>query len=494
MIFPANSPLDQFINLTPVDDSVADGNKTVTFKLAYPGNNASVGVNSQFVVTITNADTLYINMPEATETVQKTAGVVNVPVTLNLTSTDTTSVQVSLGPATTGVQGTDFAFDDTTITWLPGTRGTILVPITVIDNQVLETDKLVQLQLTNPTNDAIIENGDFDLTILEVHDTTATTLQFLEADTTVALGSGWVNFVFEINNPSGAPDTFALIADGNQSTAIPGYGYGYDYYFTNQQFSGNYFPAGITYDTLSVYIDQNALVSPTVKVVFRFVDLGSNIRVVPDSVFTMYITNTNQFEVTFAGAGYSYPNDTPLVEVPVALTTFSPFPTTADVTLAPGSAVRGVDFNFTDTTVVFPAFSTDTQGVWVQIIPNSNIEPNKQINFNLSNPTNNAIPGITGYTLTIINDDSIVQGIITVDEQAGFTLFPNPVTNSLNVQSATELSEVSIADVTGNVIYDTQHLSAGVHTIDVSKFSAGIYFITAKFEGSRATKRFVKID
>src|SRR6185295_6389511 len=115
-----------------------------------------------------------------------------------------------------------------------------------------------------------------------------------------------------------------------------------------------------------------------------------NCVVVADSVYTLYIKNNNKYVVSFLGAGFSYVKDTSLVEIKLTISTMAPFPISANVSLATGSAVYGQDYTFTDTTVTFPAFSTDTQGVWVNLIPNSINGPNRQINFNLTNPTNGA--------------------------------------------------------------------------------------------------------
>ena len=298
------------------------------------------------------------------------------------------------------------------------------------------------------------------------------------------------NIVVEVNNPT--PDTvhFYIAADASLSTAQEGYGY--DYVFTNQQTIS---PPGITYDTLRpLFIFPRPEITPTKTIVFRFINLPVNMKAVPDSVFTLYLTNNNKFVVSFLGAGYSYPKGSGFVKIPLVASTYSSQPTTVDVTLSIGNAIKGQDFLFNDTTVTFPAFSLDTQGVWVNILNNDVYQSNKQVNFDLSNLTNGAAMGINAFTLTIINNDSLAGGVPESELDANFKLFPNPVADQLVVHGETDLRNVQITDIVGHVISSLGTLVKGTNSINVSQLSRGTYFLCSGKNAAILRQRFVKVE
>ena len=163
-----------------------------------------------------------------------------------------------------------------------------------------------------------------------------------------------------------------------------------------------------------------------------------------------------------------------------------------NVSLAAGSATKPADFIFNDTTVTFLPNSSDTQAVWITIIDDNILEVNEQINLNLSSPTSGAVLGINAYTLTIIDND--LSGIRETDFEANVKLYPNPVSNLLAIETSVELPSVVVTDVTGKVVLTPGTLGIGVHHINVSELSAGMYFVALQSEGQILSKRFVKAD
>ncbi len=313
--------------------------------------------------------------------------------------------------------------------------------------------------------------------------------KFTRLSDTVDQMAGIIPVVAEIYNPTADSFTFIIYANQSASTAIQGNGN--DYIYVNKEFKNG---PGITRDTVYINVLQNQLISATKKVVMGFINLPANAEIIPDSTYTLYITNNNVLMVSFLGAAYSFSKDTPLVEVKVVLSTYWPQLVTANVTLAPGSAVYGTDYLFNDTTVVFPPYSSDTQGVWVTIINNNIYESNKQINFNLTNPTGGAILGTSGFTLTIINNDSIGTAVPLIDFENGLKVFPNPASNQLNVQSEKILNRVEIRDMLGNVAVSTGNLMAGKNNVNISMLPSGMYFISILSEDKIYSRPFIKSE
>jgi hypothetical protein len=53
---------------------------------------------------------------------------------------------------------------------------------------------------------------------------------------------------------------------------------------------------------------------------------------------------------------------------------------------------------------------------------------------------------------------------------------------------------VKVFTITGELIYDSRATNDTQVTVDVTRFSAGTYFITIQLDTDNITKRFVKID
>ncbi len=79
------------------------------------------------------------------------------------------------------------------------------------------------------------------------------------------------------------------------------------------------------------------------------------------------------------------------------------------------------------------------------------------------------------------------------DGHKGLTIFPNPTHSFLNVTNRTNLKAISIADITGKVVYMSKVIEAKTFKLDMSKFNTGVYFITIKVEtGEHITKKIIK--
>jgi len=71
------------------------------------------------------------------------------------------------------------------------------------------------------------------------------------------------------------------------------------------------------------------------------------------------------------------------------------------------------------------------------------------------------------------------------------TLYPNPATNTLNIESSTKFSQLLISDVLGNEIIKQQIYNHAV-SVDVSGLGKGLYFVKMVGEKRFVVKRFLK--
>jgi hypothetical protein len=112
---------------------------------------------------------------------------------------------------------------------------------------------------------------------------------------------------------------------------------------------------------------------------------------------------------------------------------------------------------------------------------------------NATAATNNETPysnwGIEGNNF-VFSEDCSTLGVAEQDV-VSITLYPNPIQDQLFIKTKNSLQTATIFSVTGQVvsIYDM----ANATTINTSKLSQGLYFITIEdIEGNNVTKRFVK--
>jgi len=129
-------------------------------------------------------------------------------------------------------------------------------------------------------------------------------------------------------------------------------------------------------------------------------------------------------------------------------------------------------------------------------------------NFNLDgdsdtlrfNPNQPPIYGSpTTYAYYYIDDvyvvalDSVPSGVgINEVEELGFTVYPNPATEILNIKSAKQLVGVRVLDMRGRRVY-AENIAATTLEVDLKSIQTGIYMLEVTDEdGCKATERFIK--
>lgn len=92
-----------------------------------------------------------------------------------------------------------------------------------------------------------------------------------------------------------------------------------------------------------------------------------------------------------------------------------------------------------------------------------------------------------GYSVRCINKSQNL-GVDLVNKVNDLKISPNPTDKFINVQSSQEISNIKIINTNGQVVLETK-----TTTINVEKFSAGIYFMTIELKnGGTENKKFIK--
>lgn len=70
----------------------------------------------------------------------------------------------------------------------------------------------------------------------------------------------------------------------------------------------------------------------------------------------------------------------------------------------------------------------------------------------------------------------------------GFKIYPNPVSNSLNITATSTIDKVELYSVLGQKVYETSSTSS----IDISSFDSGVYFVQIYSGNNSITKKIIK--
>lgn len=102
---------------------------------------------------------------------------------------------------------------------------------------------------------------------------------------------------------------------------------------------------------------------------------------------------------------------------------------------------------------------------------------------------------IHGWTTLAKNNH--LSNIASVNKRSGMAnnlqLYPNPANNLLYVQFEADLNNlISITDVSGRLVYQSNIMQQSLHPIDVSQLKPGIYTLTISNASVTGTQKFIK--
>jgi hypothetical protein len=83
-----------------------------------------------------------------------------------------------------------------------------------------------------------------------------------------------------------------------------------------------------------------------------------------------------------------------------------------------------------------------------------------------------------------------------VNGESGFTIYPNPANDKLNIQINSQLLSplsflLTITDLEGRIIYSSE-LNSPTTEINISDFASGMYFVKVYIDGKELTEKFIK--
>lgn len=120
-----------------------------------------------------------------------------------------------------------------------------------------------------------------------------------------------------------------------------------------------------------------------------------------------------------------------------------------------------------------------------------NLNNHTKIFYDLGNGwSNSSFQGSLMIRPVFVSDrDALFAGLNRTEKIIDFNVFPNPVTNQLNIESNQEIYSIEILDLSGRLLF-TNHSQ---RSIDVSGLSSGVYLVrVTDFNKKSSIKKFIK--
>jgi hypothetical protein len=171
VVFPAGSGAPVSVNIPILDDALVEPNEVIVLELVNPTNNAKLGSDSVFTITIVSEDVSTgppeLNFNISSDAVYENQGSYQVTATLSSPSAQQIEVSVASGPSTTAVHGQDYTLSVNKFVFPANSTAPQSITINLIDDNVNELDEVLSLMMINPTSGIPIGNtGTFSLEIL----------------------------------------------------------------------------------------------------------------------------------------------------------------------------------------------------------------------------------------------------------------------------------------------------------------------------------------
>ncbi|WP_443943537.1 Calx-beta domain-containing protein [Pedobacter sp. AW1-32] len=387
------------VTIPTLTDAIVEGTETVI---------ATLGTSTSNLVSIntTPATINIIDNTKATVTVAATANGAepNTPgqFTFTLSNVSTTDTQVNFVISGTATNGSDYSSIGTSVT-IPAGQTIFRLPVTVIDDQIVEPTETVILTMAAATSNAAITAS-----------TTAATVNITDNDIAVATVTAGINgnetgpvngtFTVTLSKVSATDTQISYTLAG---TATEGSDYKT---ITTKTIT---IPAGTTTGTITIEVLKDDITESTETVIATLTAPTTGNITVNTAPASINIIDANTASISISTAA-TIDESAGLATFTVTLDNAVQNAFTVNYATSNGTATAGSDYTAASGTLTFPANSPagTTKTFTVPIINDNIAEPNKTFNATISNVSGGAvlISNATATT-TIIDDDKATATI-----------------------------------------------------------------------------------
>ena len=415
-----SSSADIAVNIK--DDGSVEPDETMTISLGAP-TNAVLGLPSTHTITITHGPTVFFTV--ATQSVHENARSVDIEVQLVPEQATAVTVPFSLGG--TAILDEDYKLKGSDKLVIPAgqTKGYISLSLTA--DGLDEPDETVEVTLGFPDGAKLSLPSTQTITLID--DDPQPELTFAKGDQSVVEGTGDVNVQVQLSAASSLPITVPLSLSGSATPGIDFLFYKYSLII----------PPGSSSASFNIQVLDDQVSESYETAVITMGQPTNAVLGMPNAYLLTLVDDDPQPEVNFAQSEQSVEENVGNVSVQVQLSAVSSLPITVPLSLS-GSATPGIDFLFSQSSVVIPPGSTSAS-LNFQVLDDLLPESYETVVIALGEPTNAVLGMPNAFPLTLIDDDpqpvvNFVQSDQSVDESVG------------NVSIQLQLSSVSSLPIT----------------------------------------------
>jgi hypothetical protein len=206
----------------------------------------------------------------------------------------------------------------------------------------------------------------------------------------------------------------------------------------------------------------------------------NSVKVINDEVLSVGRFSTDTVDLNLGAAESIFTADNTLQYSPfIAKHTFAACPATASAT-STGVTVNIADaasYAWLDCNTNLPLASGATQSVVLTQSTNAYVQVEKGF-CSAKSACVNFVPGTN-------------VGINEAAETINLELYPNPTSSNVTVSANENISNITITDMLGKVVFEQQEVGKTV-SISTVNFSKGIYLVRVESNGSTGTKKLIK--
>jgi subtilisin family serine protease len=386
--------------VTIINDTKADGPRTVNLTLTSPGGGALLGARDLAVLTIGDDDVAgSVQFSASAYSVGEQAGTATITVTRTGGSAEITVLYTTSDG--TAREGVDYDLAAGVLAFGPG-EASRTFDVTIRPNALADGNRTLNLALHTPGGGAAL--GGRRAAVLTIVDDEVT-LQFSQARYSVGEGAGSATIQVTRGGPKNLPVgvTYSVLA----GTATPGADYGGVYAGVLQ------FAANQTSQTFKVSIANDRLAEGPETVLLRLSDPTGGAILGGRQTAVLTITDDDTAgSLRFGASAYSVKEGILTITVSVVRSGGTAGGVSVDYVLDPadpGTATEGADFTLPGLphTLEF-APSQSVRTFTISVLNDPDVEPNETVRLRLQNPGGGATIGSPGLaTVTIVDDDRL---------------------------------------------------------------------------------------
>ncbi|RFM31701.1 beta strand repeat-containing protein, partial [Chitinophaga silvisoli] len=462
------------IDVPVIDDQVIEANETVTVTLtgASATNLGTFTANADATVTITDNDAGSVTIANAADAAEPGANgafIVNLPAGLTA-SEDVTVYYTVTGTATPGSDYTSLGG----VATIPAGNNSATIPITVIDDKIIEVGETVVVTLTSATTNnlgSFTANNNATVTIADDDEKTLTIAQAADA------AEPSTNGAFTVSLPTGVTATEDITLTYSVSGSATG---GTDY----TALSGTaIIYTGNNSATISVPVINDQVIegNETVTVTLTGASAATLGSFTANGNATVNIVDDEDKTISITNAADAAEPATPglfKVSLPGGVTATEAI--TVNYTVTGGTATAGTDYTALSGTVLIPAGDNNVN-IPIVVVDDKIIEGDETVILTLngaSAPTLGAFTANTAATVNIADDENRTisianttdasepgtNGEFTVSLPAGVTALED-ITVGYTVSGGTATAGDDYAALSGTVLIPAGNNSATIPVV-----------------------------